>query len=142
MQEKNSYRTRQKQSVLDFLAANPHTQYSAKEIAERVKEQAQIGESTVYRLIKKLTESGEIRRFNGKDVKSIVYQYAGGNGHCHEHFHLKCTDCGEFIHLDCSLMKSFEKHCSAHHGFRIDPMKTVFYGVCASCAGRQKEVHI
>ena len=40
------------------------------------------------------------------------------------------------------LMKSFEKHCSAHHGFRIDPMKTVFYGVCASCAGRQKEVHI
>ena len=141
MQEKNSYRTRQKQSVLDFFAAHPHTQFSAKEIAECVKAQSNIGESTVYRLIKKLTDSGEIRRFSGKNVKSVVYQYTGNHEHCHEHFHLKCTECGEFIHLDCKLMKSFGEHCSEHHGFRIDPMKTVFYGVCSACAGHQKEAH-
>ncbi len=141
MHEKNSYQTKQKQLVLNFLVSNPHTQFSAKEIAEQVKEQAQIGESTVYRLIKKLTESGEIRRFSGKDVKSVVYQYAGGNGHCHEHFHLKCTDCGEFIHLDCKLMKSFEEHCAAHHGFMIDPMKTVFYGLCSACAKEKEEAN-
>ena len=138
MHEKNSYQTKQKQSVLDFFVANPHAQYSAKEIAKRVKEQTQIGESTVYRLIKKLTETGEVRRFRGKNVKSVVYQYAGGNKHCHEHFHLKCTECGEFIHLDCKQMKSFGEHCTAHHGFTIDPIKTVFYGLCASCNTNKK----
>ena len=138
MQEKNSYHTKQKQSVLDFFALHPHKQFSAKEIAEQVKEQSKIGESTVYRLIKKLTESGEIRRFSGKNVKSVVYQYAGNHEHCHEHFHLKCTECGEFIHLDCKLMKTFGDHCSAHHGFTIDPLKTVFYGVCEACNSEAK----
>lgn len=139
MQETHSYRTKQKQLVLSFLAANPNMQYSAKEIAESIKKEAEIGESTVYRLIKKLTESGQIRRFSGKNGKSVVYQYAGQNGHCHEHFHLKCTNCGEFIHLDCKAVKSFEKHCFQHHGFMIDPMKTVFYGLCAFCAKSQEE---
>lgn len=139
MNKKASYHTKQKQLLYDFFAAHPDKQFSAREIADLIKEKAEIGESTVYRLIKKLTEDGELRRFSGKNVKSVVYQFAGQSEHCHEHFHLKCTDCGELIHLDCELLKSFETHMGEHHGFVIDPVKTIFYGVCADCAKHSKE---
>lgn len=139
MQEKHPYHTKQKDKLLSFLATHPHKQFSAKEIALCVKKEGNIGESTVYRLIKKLTETGEIRRFHGQDGKTVVYQYANRNKHCHEHFHLKCTDCGELIHLDCSLMKSFSEHCTQDHGFQIDPVKTIFYGLCAACTKGKEE---
>ena len=139
MYKKAPYHTKQKELVYHFFAEHPDKQFSAKEIADIIKKEEKIGESTVYRLIKQLTESGKLRRFNGENVKSVVYQFAGQSAHCHEHFHLKCTDCGELIHLDCTLLKSFETHLGNHHGFVIDPVKTIFYGVCTSCAQEKKE---
>ncbi len=139
MNSRNSYKTKQKQMIYDFFAANPDRQFSAKEVSDSVKKQAEIGESTVYRLIKKLTEDGEIRRFSGKNVKSVVYQFANQSEHCHEHFHLKCSGCGELIHLDCGLVKEFENHMNSHHGFTIDHVKTIIYGTCAACGKMKKE---
>ena len=133
METKQHYNTKQKQVIYTFFAQNPHCQFSAKEVSARVKQQAQIGESTVYRLIKQLTEDGEIRRFNGKDVKSVVYQFADKGDQCHAHFHLKCSGCGQLIHLDCALMKDFSAHIDSHHGFLVDQGKTVIYGTCAHC---------
>ena len=133
MDRKTSYNTKQKQIIYRFFEENREKQFSAKEIFESLKDDAEIGESTVYRLIKTLTDDGAIRRFNGKNTKSIVYQFAGKNEHCHEHLHLKCSDCGELIHLDCELSKEFEEHMGKHHGFLIDPIKTIFYGTCMEC---------
>lgn len=141
MNDRNSYNTKQKQLIYDFFAANPDRQFSAKEVSNSVKQQAKIGESTVYRLIKKLTEDGEIRRFSGKDVKAVVYQFANQSEHCHEHFHLKCTGCGELIHLDCGLVKEFEAHMTSHHGFSIDHLKTIIFGTCANCANKKEIKH-
>ncbi len=140
MKERTSYRTKQKEMLYAFFKGHPEKQFSAKQIADGIKAQGatDIGESTVYRLIKHLTDEGVLRRFNGKNAKNVVYQFAGQNEHCRKHFHLKCTDCGELIHLDCHLLKSFEEHMGAHHGFSIDPVKTIFYGVCASCKNNQK----
>jgi len=137
MERKNSYQTKQKSVIYDFFAKNPERQYSAKEVFENIRESEEIGESTVYRLIKKLTEDGEIRRFSGKDVKSVVYQYADKNEKCHEHFHLKCVNCGVLTHLDCGIVKDFEKHLGSHHGFSVDHMKTVIYGQCAQCTAKE-----
>lgn len=133
MSEKTFYNTKQKKLILNFLAENANRQFSAKEISDILNQNASIGESTVYRLIKKLTDEGEIRRFHGKNNKSVVYQFAGQNPHCHEHFHLKCTCCGGLIHLDCGLAKSFSEHMDTCHGFLVDPVKTIIYGTCAKC---------
>lgn len=140
MIDRSSYNTKQKQLIYGFFAANPDKQLSAKEIYNHLKQQSPIGESTVYRLIKKMTENEEIRRFSGKNVKSVVYQFAGKNEHCNEHFHLKCISCGELIHLDCDLIKAFEKHMDSQHGFSVDHAKTVIYGTCAEC-GKKGENH-
>lgn len=139
MTERNFYQTKQKKLIYDFFLKNPHRQFSAKEVFDCVKSQAEIGESTVYRLIKRLTDDGDIRRFNGKNVKSVVYQFADKGDHCHEHFHLKCENCGELIHLDCGLVKEFEKHLGINHGFSIDHLKTVVYGICGACDKKHKE---
>ena len=141
MKQANGYQTRQKQIIYAFFAENPHFQFSAKEVASQLKQTAQIGESTVYRLIKKLTEDGEIRRFHGKNGKAVVYQFAGKSAHCDAHFHLKCSDCGQLFHLDCGLVKDFEAHMDSHHGFFIDHTKTVIYGTCAHCHKKEAAQH-
>ncbi len=139
MGEKVTYQTKQKQILYDFLLVHADKQFSAREIAGRIKEENKIGESTVYRLIKNLTDEGVLRRFNGSNGKSVVYQFAGQTGHCHEHFHLKCSDCGALVHLDCNLLNSFRAHMGEHHGFLLDPVKTIFYGSCAHCAKQKTE---
>lgn len=138
MQQRGSYRTKQKQFIYNFFAQNPDKQFSAKEVANAIKAEASVGESTVYRLIKHLTDEGIVRRFHEKNGKSVVYQFADRTAHCHEHFHLKCTGCGELIHLDCNLVKSFEQHTGNHHGFTIDPVKTIIYGTCAACEQQER----
>lgn len=139
--DRSSYNTKQKRLIYNFFSDNPEKQFSAKEIAEKIKYHDKIGESTVYRLIKKMTEDGEIRRFSGKNTKSVVYQFAGKNSHCDKHFHLKCMNCGELIHLDCASVKNFETHMDEHHGFSIDHIKTVIYGTCFSCNKKIKKEH-
>ena len=141
MYESRGYQTKQKQLIYAFFAKHPNRHFSAKEVAENLKMSAQIGESTVYRLIHKLTEDGEIRRFHGKNSKSVVYQFAGKDAHCDEHFHLKCSGCGQLIHLDCALVKDFEAHMGSHHGFSIDHTKTVIYGTCESCHEKKEHNH-
>ncbi len=139
MKMKTSYHTKQKELIYEFFRLNPDKQYSAKEVSDTINQSAKIGESTVYRLIKKLTDDGEIRRFQGKNAKSVVYQFSDRTEHCTEHFHLKCLECGALKHLDCDLVSSLEQHMGNHHGFTIDPVKTIFYGTCAACKNLAKE---
>ena len=56
-------------------------------------------------------------------------------------FRLKCTGCGELIHLDCGLVKEFEAHMTSHHGFSIDHLKTIIYGTCANCVNKKEIKH-
>lgn len=131
------YNTKQKQALTEFFMQNNNRQYSAKEIAENMCAYAKIGKSTVYRLIDKMVSDGTLRRFRGADAKSVVYQYTGQNHECDSHFHLKCVNCGTLIHLECDSVSVLNQHIFTHHGFEVDPVKTVFYGLCKTC-GREK----
>ena len=46
----------------------------------------------------------------------------------------KCEKCGALIHLHCHELEAIERHIFAQHGFKLDSMKTVFYGVCEQCS--------
>ena len=61
----------------------------------------------------------------------------GKAGTCHSHFHLKCTECGVLIHLDCDHLAAITAHVQEDHGFMIDPARTTFYGLCRACAERK-----
>ena len=45
------------------------------------------GESTVYRLIKQLVESGEVKRTVRGNSRTFVYQLTDGES-CHHHLHM------------------------------------------------------
>ena len=48
-------------------------------------------------------------------------------------FHCKCEKCGVLIHLHCEEIAEFVNHLREHHDFVLDPMRTVFYGLCSAC---------
>ncbi len=126
------YQTKQKKTLTDFLKNNTSRQFSINEIISAVCPDGS-GKSTVYRQISKFVDDGTLLRMHGDDGKNIVYQYAGAEIKCSEHFHLKCTVCGELIHLNCDRFTEMSAHILTEHKFVLDTKKTVLYGVCSSC---------
>ena len=82
--------------------------------------------------VEKLKNEGKLRKYAQNAGESACYQLVS-DGQCHDHFHLKCENCGDLIHMDCRDMTKLAEHIKSHHGFDIDPLKTVLYGVCERC---------
>ncbi len=130
-----SYKTRQRDQILDCLIKNKERHITADEIMFAVNgEKPLVGKTTVYRYLDKLVSQGTVRRYFVEGGKSACYQYMEQNGTCCRHFHLKCVDCGQLFHLECDYLGEIEAHIRNHHDFRVDHSKTVLYGQCGSCA--------
>jgi Fur family ferric uptake transcriptional regulator len=97
-----------------------------------------VGQTTIYRHLERLAAEGRIRKYILSGDKGACYQYIHNDAKCREHFHLKCEICGGLIHADCDLLDQIQRHLLGSHRFRIDMLKTVFYGTCKKClsAGR------
>ena len=129
---RTSYQTQQQAALLAFLERNAEHQFTIDEIIATMGEAAP-AKNTAYRLIKKLCDDGQVRRFTREGTASSVYQLAGSSC-CSEHLHIKCVDCGLLIHLDSAACDTLAKAT----GFVIDDEKSMLYGHCANCARRSK----
>ncbi len=127
------YQTKQKKQLIEYFKENTHKQLSMNEIISDLCPDG-TGKSTIYRLISKLTLNGTLIKMQGEDAKSVLYQYAGEECECSSHFHLKCSQCGILIHLDCDHIANISKHIFDEHNFNIDMRKTVMYGLCGNCS--------
>ena len=78
---------------------------------------------------------GTVRKYSFDGKTCACFQYIDEEQSCHNHFHLKCLNCGKLIHLNCDHLAEISSHIAEHHGFLIDSSQTVFYGVCAECRG-------
>lgn len=130
---KKEYTTGQRKAVLDFFRMNADRHFSAAEVTDAVCENGS-GQSTVYRQISKLFESGIIRRFETPDSRRFVYQYADMHEDCDRHYHLKCVKCGRLIHMECPHLNEVSEHIKAEHNFILGFGKSVLYGECTACA--------
>lgn len=131
----SSYKTRQRQAILDFLIANKNSHVTVGSISDYMEQEGtHIGVTTIYRHLDKLLEQGMVRKYTIDGTTSACFQYAGTKEECHEHFHLKCERCGRLIHLECTHVKEMCSHIFNEHGFQIDLFRTVFYGICSECA--------
>lgn len=131
------YNTKQKERVTAVLREANGAHLTAEQIAAAL---SPIGLSTVYRQLDRLTEQGVVRRFFVEEGVRACYQYVGEDGACRNHYHLKCSVCGALLHVECSVLDEMAQHVFVHHGFRVQPEKTVLYGVCAECrAGEAQE---
>ena len=135
---KQEYSTKQRGAILELIS-NSSTHITATEIINHLKESGQrVSVATVYRTLDKLEGEGIVKKMNFGDSKGACYQYTSDR-ECTQHFHLKCVECGELIHLSCDFLKRMEKHIFDEHSFVISSGKTVIYGRCAKCSGHKSE---
>ena len=133
MTENKGYKTKQR-TVIEALLEKNEGHLTVEEICKKLEKSGDnVGRTTVYRTLEKLEREGIVRKYSAVG-ESCCYQYIGGDSECNNHFHLKCEKCGKLIHLECSELISISGHISEHHGFSVNPLKTVFYGVCEVCS--------
>ncbi len=136
MGSKPKYRTKQREMVLEYFETVPGVHVTAGEICGYFKSHgAAIGQSTVYRQLESLAEEGILQKYTVDGNSPACFEYVdpdahGDAGFC---FHCKCEKCGKLIHLHCVELDGVQSHLAAEHHFRMDPMRTVFYGLCEQC---------
>lgn len=130
----NSYNTKQGELILSVLTSEKGRHFTADEIITRLAADGKkVGKATVYRHLDKLIRTGEVRKYIVEEGVSACYEYVGHNHDCKSHYHLKCSSCGELLHVRCDFLDEVSEHILGHHGFTIEPQKTVLYGLCKNC---------
>ena len=130
-----TYMTRQQQAVLDCIAACPGGCATAMVLADRLRSGGQsVGLTTVYRQLERLEKQGLVHKLVTDE--GACWQYCD----CHAHrdcILLKCEVCGAIQHMDCGHLGELYQHVLQRHHFRINPRRTLFYGLCDRCSGEK-----
>ena len=139
--KRQQYQTVGRQALEAYLSSHPDRQFTADELYEEIVKDTAVGKSSIYRQLALLCECETVRRFRSDARGCNVYQYVGKGCDCRNHFHEKCTECGRVVHLDCHATAEFVSHLAGEHGFSVDCGRTILYGVCAECRGKEKVTH-
>ena len=135
------YATEQKKILMDFLRAHREEAFSVEAIVDGMRAEHGTGivpaTSTVYRLITKLVDEGEVRRFVKGHSRQFLYQIVDRE-HCHSHLHLRCIDCGKLIHLNEKISEDLLQTIRSTSDFSVNEEETVLMGACATCSEAKK----
>lgn len=135
MNSRSRYKTKQREILIEYFEDRPGKHITAGDVSEYCKEQgALVGQSTIYRQLESLVDEGIINKYTIDVNSPACFEYAGkhmeGQQTC---FHCKCEKCGKLIHLHCDELEEIQSHLYREHRFRLDPRRTVFYGLCEAC---------
>ena len=134
MKERKSYTTKNRLVILDYLKVNCSTTISAADTKKHFEEkEISVNTTTIYRFLDKLCAENIIIKYSDVNSDKAVYQYAGEQGNCREHLHLKCIKCGKVMHLDCGFMDELRKHIMAEHHFQLQCSGDLLHGLCEEC---------
>ncbi len=129
------YSTEQKKILLDFLNEHSEAAYEIDTLSAELNllygEHAP-GKSTVYRLVSRLYEDGQLRRLPKTRGRGYLYQIIKSED-CHSHLHMKCMDCGRLLHLEQGLSKELLRQVQRSSSFSVSQEETVLFGRCADC---------
>ena len=133
---KIQYKTKSKQLLMDYLQSAAGQHVTVQDICDHFRAGGEnIGTTIVYRQLDRLVEEGVVNKYFVDGSSAAYFEYVDhhecGESAC---FHCKCEKCGRLIHLHCHEMEAIQSHIFAHHGFKLDAVKTVFYGVCEACS--------
>ena len=139
MADKSTYKTRQREKLLSFLRTTQDEHVTVNEVCGHFQRcGCPIGTATVYRHLERMVDEGLVSKYQIDANSPACFAYVGQDSHQGEAcFHCKCERCGRLIHLHCEELEGLGAHVLVHHGFQINPMRTVFYGLCADCREEQ-----
>ncbi|MBQ5330094.1 MAG: transcriptional repressor [Oscillospiraceae bacterium] len=135
------YKTRQREMIINFLMNTKEKHVTANDICTylRGSEGCSLGQATVYRHLEKMVDEGIVTKYSIENGMPACFEYTGDghrDGIC---FHAHCEKCGKLFHFSCDELEQIGEHLSEHHGFRLNPLRTVFYGICEDCAKAEEE---
>lgn len=134
MQQKTQYKTKQRDELRAFLQQAPGKHITAGDVCEYFKNAGRpIGMATVYRQLEKMVDEGIVTKYNIDANTPACFEYLGAHLGEEVCYHCKCQVCGKLVHMHCHELPELEKHILKDHGFAIDPIRTVFWGVCREC---------
>jgi len=136
MNSRSKYKTKQRDILLSFFRSKPGEHITANDVCEHFKEQgAPIGQSTIYRQLESLVDEGIINKYIIDGNSPACFEYVGEYDHVDTEvcFHCKCEKCGKLIHMHCEELEGIQEHMLSEHHFKINPTRTVFYGICEEC---------
>lgn len=122
-------RTAQRDLILDvFLRTEEHM--SSEDLYRLVqKEDPAIGQTTVYRTLKLLTEAGLAREVRFGDGRT---RYEHNYKHQH-HDHLICIECGKTIEFYSEELETLQDSIASQHGYAPTHHSLRMFGVCSDC---------
>ncbi len=86
-----------------------------------------ISMGTVYRNLKSLAKSGEIRQLDLADGTS---RFDGNTGN---HYHFRCEKCGHIFDLDEPVDQSIGERVAKNTGFKVYRQRMELIGLCNAC---------
>src|SRR5829696_5530616 len=128
-------RTTQRDLILEvFLRAEKHL--SSEDLYRLVQtEDPTIGQTTVYRTLKLLTEAGLAREVRFGDGRT---HYEHNYKHQH-HDHMICSECGKIIEFFSAELEALQDEMAAKHDFEITQHLLRIIGICTECRQEQKQ---
>lgn len=136
MTSKVQYKTRQMTELLSYLKSVQGSHVTVNDICEYFSSEGiAVGTTTVYRNLERMVKQGLVARYVIEGSSSAYFEYIGERDSISHSasFHCKCQKCGNLIHLQCSEVVNLGQHMLEHHGFEMDSLRTVFYGLCGEC---------
>ena len=135
MNVRNQYNTRQRSRLLEYMQTVPGEHFTAKDVCGYFQAcGAPIGVATVYRQLERMVEEGLVNKYIIDANSPACFEYVDRQATCGEEcFHCKCEKCGKLIHLHCEELVQIRSHLKEEHHFTLDPLRTVFYGLCEDC---------
>ena len=121
MQTKSKYKTKQREKLLQYIERIPGTHFSAGDLCDHLK-----AEGAAIGVLQKYVIDGNT---------PACFEYVGEHKRAETDpgFHCKCEKCGKLIHLHCEELSQIQDHLRKEHDFQMNPMRTVFYGLCSDC---------
>lgn len=135
MSEKGKYKTKHRADLIAYLKTVPGQHVTAADISDHFRQQGTaMGTATIYRQLERMVDDGLVNKYIIDKNSSACFEYVDPDA-CHHPvcYHCKCEKCGRLIHLECEELVHVQDHVLADHGFMVDPMRTVFYGICRDC---------
>jgi Fur family ferric uptake transcriptional regulator len=135
LQKKGLKRTSQRDLILEvFLRTEAHL--SNEDLYSLVKkEDPTVGQTTVYRTLKLLTEAGLAREVRFGDGRA---HYEHNYKHQH-HYHMICSECGKIIEFFSAELEAIQDAMAAKHRFEVTQHLLRIIGVCAECRRARKQ---
>lgn len=125
-------RTAQRDLILDvFLASDDHL--SSEDLYRLVQEKdPTIGQTTVYRTLKLMTEAGIAREVRFGDGRTRYER----NSKLPRHHHMICIECGHTIEFLSSELEAIQTEIAARYRFEPTQHSLRIFGLCADCRER------